>query len=221
MASNLTLIIGNKNYSSWSLRPWFFMQYHGLAFTEKRIALFTNTFRDELAEYDSDARVPVLQDGELIVWDTLAIMEYVSEQYLAGKGWPADVKARAVARSISAEMHSSFSHVRGEMPMNCRRKFSGITFSDDAQQEVQRIVHLWERCRNDYGQNGDWLFGEFSIADAMYAPIVLRFTGYDVPLSGTAETYVNTVLTHPAIQAWIEAGKQETEIIAEDEIDID
>ena len=124
-----TLIIGNKNYSSWSLRPWILMCQNEIDFNEKRVALFIESMETELKEYDSDTKVPVLKHGNLIVWDSLSIMEYVSEQFLDSKGWPTDISARAVARSISAEMHSSFSNVRNELPMNCRKSFNNIKLS--------------------------------------------------------------------------------------------
>ena len=214
----LTLVIGNKNYSSWSLRPWIFMTHHGMAFDEKRILLSTDTTAKELARYNSGLKVPILLDGNREIWDTLAILEYLSEQYLDNNGWPADTTARAVARSVSAEMHSSFQNVRNELPMNCRKTFSDIELSEAARQEIDRISSLWRMCRDRYASDGDWLFGEFSIADAMYAPVALRFTGYRISLEPSAQTYVDTVLAHPGIAEWIEAGRQETEIIAEDEI---
>ena len=216
--SNLTLIIGNKNYSSWSLRPWFFMAHHKMEFAEKRIPLFTPTTEQDLAHYNSDFKVPVLQDEELIVWDSLAIMEYLSENHLQGKGWPEDINQRAIARSVSAEMHSSFSHVRNEFPMNCRKQFTQIQPTAGAQREIQRISELWSYCRNQSSNTGPWLFGGFSIADAMFAPIALRFAGYHIALSDSAQSYVETILNHPAIQQWIEAGKQEKEVIGDDEI---
>ena len=218
--SQLTLVIGNKNYSSWSLRPWLFMQHFQLPFIEKRVALFTDTFEAELAPYGSDSKVPVLQDGELVVWDSLAIMEYLSENQLHGKGWPADTAARALARSISNEMHSSFTNVRNELPMNCRKTFHGIQLSAAAQREVERIQSLWQLCREKYGKEGEWLFGDFSIADAMFAPVVLRFSGYSIALNEISAKYMYQLLHHPAIQAWIAAGKAEKEVIAEDEIEI-
>ena len=134
-----TLIIGNKNYSSWSLRPWVFMRHYKIDFNEKRIALFVDTMEKELEEYNSDSKVPVLKDGSLIVWDTLAILEYLSEKYLDSKGWPSDDNARAIARSVSAEMHSSFSNIRNELPMNCRKKFTNIKLSVKALRELERM----------------------------------------------------------------------------------
>ncbi len=216
--SKLTLIIGNKNYSSWSLRPWIFMKHFQLEFEEKRVALFIETTVAELAEYNSDFKVPVLKDNELVVWDSLSILEYISEQYLGKRGWPADEKARSFARSISAEMHSSYYNVRNELPMNCRKKFENIELSKDAEREIERIKALWRKCRGEYGNAGEWLFGEYSIADAMFAPIALRFDGYGIPLAGVEEVYVKSVLKHPGIVEWVEAGKLETEVIDADEI---
>ena len=215
---DLTLIIGNKNYSSWSLRPWVLMKHYNITFNEKRIALFTDTTEADLSEYGSDYKVPVLKDGDLIVWDTLAILEYVSEKYLQGKGWPEDMKARAIASSVSAEMHSSFMNVRNELPMNCRKKFNHIKLSANAEREIERIKMLWRDCRSKFGNKGEWLFGKYSIADAMFAPIALRFEGYNIPLQGIEADYVKSVLKQPCIIDWVEAGKQEKEIIEEDEI---
>lgn len=217
--SNLTLIIGNKNYSSWSLRPWVFMKQHQIAFSEKRIPLFMDTTNQELAAYNSDFKVPVLRDGDLIVWDSLSILEYLSERYLDNNGWPGDENARAFARSISCEMHSSFANVRKELPMNCRKKFHNIRLSAEAAREVERIKSLWRQCRSRYSTDGEWLFGKYSIADAMFAPIALRFVGYSIPLNGLEEAYVQSVLQQPCIIEWIEAGKAEKEVIVEDEIE--
>lgn len=213
-----TLIIGNKNYSSWSLRPWILMCQNEIDFNEKRVALFIESMETELKEYDSDTKVPVLKHGNLIVWDSLSIMEYVSEQFLDSKGWPTDISARAVARSISAEMHSSFSNVRNELPMNCRKSFNNIKLSVEAQKEVERIISLWRKCRNQYGAEGEWLFGKYSIADAMFAPIALRFDGYNIALEGIEKEYVQSVLNQPCIIDWMAAGKLEKEIIEADEV---
>ncbi|WP_455220737.1 glutathione S-transferase family protein [Kaarinaea lacus] len=216
---NLTLIIGNKNYSSWSLRPWVFMKQCHIAFAEKRIALFTDTTNQELAPYNSDFKVPVLQDDDLLIWDSLSILEYLSERYLDNNGWPGDVNARAFARTISCEMHSSFFNVRKELPMNCRKKFHNIRLSAEAEREVERIKTLWRQCRSRYSADGEWLFGKYSIADAMFAPVALRFEGYSIPLNEVEEAYVQSVLKQPCIIEWIEAGKLEKEVIVEDEIE--
>ena len=216
--SDLTLVIGNKNYSSWSLRPWVLMKHFNIVFKEKRVALFTNSTEAELAQYNSDFKVPILQDGELIIWDSLAILEYISENYLKSNGWPGELHARAMARSVSSEMHSSFVNVRSEMPMNCRKKFHNITLSVEAEREVERIKALWRLCRTQFGTEGEWLFGDYSIADAMFAPIALRFEGYSVPLAGIEATYVQNVINQPCIIEWVAAGKVEKEVITEDEI---
>ncbi len=216
--SALTLIIGNKNYSSWSLRPWVFMKQHNIDFQEKRIALFTGNTNEELSQYNSDYKVPVLIDGELVVWDSMSILEYISEQYLDSNGWPSDVNARAVARSVSSEMHSSYVNVRNELPMNCRKIFRNIQLSIEAEREIERIKTLWRYVRSQYGTKGQWLFGRYSIADAMFAPIALRFRGYDIPLEGVEHDYVQNVMEQPGIIEWIEAAKVEKEVIEEDEI---
>jgi len=217
--SHLTLVIGNKNYSSWSLRPWVFLRHHHIDFLEKSVPLFVDSTAAQLEEYDSDYKVPVLKDSDLIIWDSLSILEYLSDVYLEGRGWPEEPEVRSVARSISAEMHSSFMNVRSEMPMNCRRKINNVNLSEAAKREIKRISDLWQKCRTGYGEGGEWLFGDFSIADAMYAPVALRFNGYGIPLSGVVGDYVQSILSHPAIVDWVEAGKLETEIIEENEID--
>ena len=215
---DLKLVIGNKNYSSWSLRPWIFMKHKCLEFEEERVPLFEAETDSRLARYFSDSKVPVLVDGELVVWDSLAILEYLADKYPEAGGWPGDPEARAVARSVSAEMHSSFGSLRSEMPMNCRRTFSGIKFSEATYRDVERVKALWRHCRQCYGKSGPWLFGDYTIADAMFAPVAIRFSGYEVKLDGEAETYLTNVLQDPNLQEWIGAGKAEKEVIAEDEI---
>jgi glutathione S-transferase len=218
--SDLTLIIGNKNYSSWSLRPWFFLKQNNIEFDETRVTLSVETTADQLAEYGSGLKVPVLKDGEFLVWDSLSILEYISEKYLDSKGWPSDQAARATARSIACEMHSSFPNIRNTLPMNCRKRFYNINLSAQTENEIERIKLLWRQCRTSFGQGGEWLFGDYSIADAMYAPIALRFHGYDIPLDGIEHAYVQSVLSQPCIKDWIAAGVLEKEIIGEDEIDV-
>lgn len=215
---NLKLVIGNKNYSSWSLRPWVLLKHFNIDFTEKRIPLFTEKTQQQLSHYDSDFKVPVLVDDDLVVWDSLAIVEYISEKYLDARAWPADVKTRALARSLSAEMHSSFAHIRTGMPMNCGRPVSPIRLSLQALHEVERVKFLWTKCRDQYSGQGEWLFGQYSIADAMYAPIVLRFMSYAIPLTGKAGDYMQTVLRHPAIIEWMKDAEAETEVIEKYEI---
>lgn len=216
--SDLTLVIGNKNYSSWSLRPWIFLKKFDISFNEKWISLLVGSTKDNLAPFNSDGKVPVLQDGDLLIWDSMAIIDYVSENYLVGKGWPTDMNARALARSVSAEMHSSFANLRAAMPMNCRKHFANYQLPAKAMREVKRVKSLWRLCREQYGAGGDWLFGEFSAADAMFAPVAIRFNGYDVLLDGIEKDYVQTVLNDLDIKSWMEAGGQEKEVIDQDEV---
>ena len=195
------------------------MKQHQIDFEEKRVALFTETTDEELSPYNSDFKVPILKDGDLTVWDSLSILEYISEKYLESSGWPRKVNARAIARSVSSEMHSSFVNVRSELPMNCRKKFQNIKLSLETEREIERIKTLWRNCRTQFEDEGEWLFGKYSIADAMFAPIALRFEGYSIPLGGVEEAYVKSVLKQPCIIEWIEAGKVEIEVIEEDEIE--
>ncbi|MGW8248878.1 MAG: glutathione S-transferase family protein [Acidiferrobacterales bacterium] len=216
--SDYTLVIGNKNYSSWSLRPWLWMKQAGIPFTETLVPLYTDTYKDELQPYFSNYKVPVLLDGDLAVWDTAAILEYLAEKHPDANGWPTDSRARAVARSVSAEMHSSFTALREAMPLNCRKQFPEFKYDDTVQQDVDRISEVWAYCREEFGQDGPWLFGNFSIADAMYAPVVLRFQTYDVALPSFPREYVNTMLENPHVIEWVEAGKKEVEIISQSEV---
>ena len=187
-------------------------------FDEKKILLDTVTTAQELSEYSSDAKVPVLQDGDLVIWDSLAILEYISEHYCDSTGWPSEPNARAIARSISAEMHSSFANLRSELPMNCRKQFNHINLSIEAAEEVIRVKEIWRMCREQFADSGQWLFGEYSIADAMFAPIALRFAGYSIPLEGAERDYVESVLNQPCIAEWIAAAKAEKEIIESEEM---
>ncbi|MEL6938163.1 MAG: glutathione S-transferase family protein [Cyanobacteria bacterium J06598_1] len=214
----MKLVIGNKNYSSWSLRAWLLLASFDLEFEEQLESLRQPGLQARLGQYSPTARVPVLIDGEVVVWDTLAIDEYVSEQYLAGKGWPADVARRAKARAICAEMHAGFMGLRSELPMNCRA-LRTVHPSDTAKKDIARVDDIWTSCINEYG--GPYLFGDFSIADCFYAPVVLRFRTYDVALSAAAAQYQETMLKHAALNKWVEAGKAETEIVPEDEAGVD
>jgi len=208
------LIIGNKNYSSWSLRPWVFMKYHALAFEEIRIPLYRAQSSQQLLAYSPTGMVPVLADGDITVWDSLAICEYISETYLDGKGWPQPHKARAYARSISAEMHSGFSNLRKALSMNVRARFQWQTVNSDVDNEIARIFAIWDDCRAQFGSAGPWLFGEFSIADAMFAPVCLRFDRYNVPLTAIVQAYVEQMLGWTVMKEWCDAARQETEVIA-------
>ncbi len=209
------LIIGNKNYSSWSLRAWLLLREAGIAFEERRIALDQPGTRAALLAVSPAGRVPVLLlDGESI-WDSLAIAETVAERHPGKRLWPANAAARAHARCISAEMHAGFAALRNQMPMNCRATGRKVPRPADLAADIDRVTAIWGDCRRRYG--GGWLFGEFSIADVMYAPVVLRFRTYDVRLPDTASTYPERLLKSPALQEWLAAAELETEVIEHDE----
>ena len=214
----MKLIIGNKNYSSWSLRAWLVLSINNIAFEEVKIALSQENTSSEIAKHSKAGKVPVIHDGDLVVWDSLAICEYVSEQYLGGKGWPADRKARALARSYSAEMHSEFFTLRGTMPMNCRAANRSVPMTTDLQKDISRIDSIWKSLRDQNLNQGPWLFGEFSIADCMFAPVVFRFATYNVEVSDSSRQYMQSVLKNPKIQLWLEQAKKEVETIESEEV---
>ena len=212
----LTLIIGNKNYSSWSLRAWLFMKHAGVEFQEILVTLDTADTREQLDRYGPSGRVPVLRHGSLCVWDSLAICEHIAE--VSGKGWPQAREARAVARSVSAEMHSGFTTLRSLWPMNARARNRRTAVTAALEADVERIDEIWNDCRARFGGDGPWLFGEYSVADAMYAPVVLRFNTYGARISQTARWYMASVLEDAALQEWLQAAKQEPWTIAADEV---
>ena len=216
--NKLKLVIGNKNYSSWSLRPWFFLKNLGINFDEELVFLFEENTKEKLKPYFSDEKVPILLDGDLQVWDSLAIIETLADKFPDKLGWPEDANAKAIARAVSAEMHSGYFALRDALPMNCRKNFPDHPITNEVQRDIDRIISVWEYCRMNYANDGPWLFGKFSGADAMFAPIVLRLSGYDVKVSGVAKEYIDTVLKNEHIQNWIEAGKIEKQIIKIDEV---
>ena len=201
---SLKLIIGNHNYSSWSLRGWFYLRASRIAFETIRLPLFTPDWKARVHQYSAAGRVPVLLDGELAVWDTTAIFAYLQEGYPNAIGWPKDKCARAQARSIAAEMHSGFMAVRDELPQNIRARVPLALASRSAacQSQVARIFDIWTSCRDRFSDQGPWLFGEISIVDVMYAPVALRFVTYNIPVPGRAAEFVDAVTNHPAIQEW-------------------
>ena len=211
--SRYTLVIGNKNYSSWSLRAWLLMKHSGIPFEEVRIPLYVAGSKESLRKYAPSGKVPVLLDGSLAVWDSLAIAEYVAERHPNRRLWPQDSAERAVARSISAEMHSGFAALRSNMSMNCRGSFPGVGRTVEVAADIERIQRMWTDCRERFGATGPFLFGAFTVADAMYAPVVLRFRTYAVQLAPVVRQYADTVLGLPALQDWVEAAKAETEVI--------
>lgn len=207
-----TLYLGNKNYSSWSLRAWLLFRHLGLPFREEMVSVAGRPFNPALKPIAGNGRVPCLHDDGFQVWDSLAIAEYLAERHPTL--WPEDAKARARARSISAEMHSGFPNLRTAMPMNLKLKLKGKPATPEVQRDIDRIVEIWEEARRDFGQPsgaGPYLFGAFGIADAMFAPVVWRLHIYNVALPPVAAAYSAAVLAHPAVQEWYAAALQETE----------
>ncbi|HEY7996455.1 MAG TPA: glutathione S-transferase family protein [Steroidobacteraceae bacterium] len=204
-----TLVIGNKNYSSWSLRPWLLLKHLGVAFEEILVPLDRPSTREDLEKHSPSARVPVLRHGDLTVWDSLAICEYLAE--LTGRGWPAAPAARAVARAVSAEMHSGFTTLRSLWPMNARARNRRTAMTAALEADIERIDQIWNDCRARFGAAGPWLFGEYSIADAMFAPVVLRFNTYGAAaVSPTVRWYMASVLEDAPLQEWLQAAKRES-----------
>jgi len=220
--SRRTLVIGNKCYSSWSMRGWLALRAFGVAFEERRLPLETETFHREIAPLAPHRRVPVLIDGATTVWDSLAICEYADERFLDGRGWPTDRAARAMARSVCAEMHSGFAALRGALPMDCRASGASVPVSEAARRDVARMRGLLAECRVAHGakatgaEAGPFLFGRWSLADGYFAPIAVRFKGYGVPLEGAAAAWLDAVWAHPAVVEWVAAGRAETEVVPAD-----
>jgi len=204
----LTLVIGDKNLSSWSLRPWILLKHAGLDFEEIRLQLDTPQFHEQVVRYSRARRVPVLLDGDRHIWDSLAICEYANE-LAGGKAWPDDSAARAHARSVSAEMHSGFQALRTAWSM--RAAVTGLKVPLDAAglADVARVDSIWCDCRLRHEQSGPWLFGRYSIADAMYAPVVLRFNSYGAEVSPAARAYMAVALADPALQEWVRGAEHE------------
>lgn len=210
---DLTLVIGNKNYSSWSLRPWLALKQAHISFKEIRIPLYNEESRSRIKQHSPSGKVPALQDGSVTVWESLAICEYLAEKFPEKHLWPTDRKARAMARSVASEMHAGFAALRQHMSMNCRQRLPGKGHTPEALKDIERIGALWNDCRARFGKGGDFLFGKFSIADAMYAPVALRFVTYEVELDPISSAYVKTIIELPAIQQWVADARAETEII--------
>jgi len=212
----MLLTMGNKNYSSWSLRPWLLMKHVGLEFAERVIPLDTPEFARDVTATSPTRRVPVLRHGSLLVWDSLAICEYACE--LAGRGWPEAREARAVARAACAEMHSGFSILRSQWPMNARAIGRRTPPNPERSAEISRIENLWAECRARFGAGGPWLFGEFSVADAMYAPVVLRLRTYGATVRDATAAYMATVLADAHMLEWLAAAAAESWINESSEI---
>jgi glutathione S-transferase len=217
--AGLTLVIGNKNYSSWSMRPWVAAVAAGIPFTEVRVLLDQPQTAAEIARYSAAGRVPVLLAGEMTIWDSLAICEYLAEQFPELQLWPQDVAARALARSIVAEMHSGFPDLRNAMPMNIKARLPGRGRTNGAQADIGRICEIWEECLSRFGHHR-FLFGDFSIADAFYAPVVMRFKTYGVALAPALQAYCDRIQAHPAVARWVEEAMKETDIAAAHQADL-
>jgi glutathione S-transferase len=214
-----TLVVGNKNYSSWSLRGWLAARLAGIEFEERLVRLSEPGSRAELLSHSPAGKVPVLKHGARVVWDSLAIVQYLAEQRPQAGLWPADPDARALARSIAAEMHAGFAALRRHMPMNLKKRLPGKGQGPGVATDIARIGAIWQDCRSRFGAGGPFLFGEISAADAMYAPVATRFRTYGVALEPVAQAYADAVLAWPAFLEWQAAALEEPWIIAEDEVD--
>jgi len=204
------LYIGNKNYSSWSLRPWLLMKHFGIPFTEHMVSVAGRDYNATLKPLAGNARVPCLHEEGFQIWESIAIAETLAERH--PQMWPADPQARARARSISAEMHAGFAKLRTAMPMNLKLRLKGKPATPEVQRDIDRVIEIWQEARNRFATgDGPWLFGDFSVADAMFAPIVCRFNVYNVPLPPQAAAYRDAMLAHPALQEWYAAALAETE----------
>jgi glutathione S-transferase len=221
MDTPLTLVIGNKNYSSWSMRAWVALRGCGVAFTERLLKFHSQDWRDHIGALSPSGLVPVLWEGDprtgFATWDTLAIIERAHELSPGANVWPADPRARARARSICAEMHGGFRAIRGAMPMNIRSRYPGKGMNPDVANDIERISALWSAARTEFGRGGPYLFGAFSAADAYFAPVATRFATYDVKLAGAARDFQQALLDSPAVREWSADAVKETEFVAEDE----
>ena len=215
----LKLVIGNKNYSSWSLRPWIAMKVAGIAFEEEVISLSATDFKTRLSKVSGTGKVPALVDGDVHVWESLAILEYLAEQYPHAGLWPADAAPRALARAIAAEMHAGFSALRRHLPMNMWRPVRPRQLTPEVKANVRRVEEIWIDCRARYGTGGPFLFGPFGAADAMYAPVVARFHTYAVEVAEAARKYMDAVTALPAWVEWRAAALAEPWVLPEDEVD--
>jgi glutathione S-transferase len=215
----LRLVIGNKNYSSWSFRPWLALKIAGIAFEETLISLDAPDFKARLTALSGAGKVPVLIDGDTHVWESLAILEYLAEKFPAAALWPQHPAARAHARAVAAEMHAGFLPLRRQLPMNVRRPVMPCKFEADAAGDVARIDAIWSECRARFAAAGPFLYGAFGAADAMYAPVVWRFHTYAVEVSAAAGAYMRALMALPAWSEWREAARREPWVLPHDEID--
>jgi glutathione S-transferase len=216
----LTLVIGNKNYSSWSMRPWLALKAGNIAFDEVMIPLYTgDADKQRIIKYTGSGKVPVLIDGDVTIWDSLSIIEYAAERFPEAQLWPEDRARRAHARSVSAEMHSGFAALRDECGMNLHRPVRAKPLSADARADIARIQQIWTECRERYGKLGPYLFGALSLADAMYAPVVHRFRTYAIDVMPEVRAYMETMMALPAFEEWTRAALAETLVIEKFEVE--
>lgn len=208
----IKLIIGNKAYSSWSLRGWLAAKQSGLHIEEVVVPLFDEQWNARKREEDlapSSGKVPILWDGDVVVWESLAIIDYLADKVGRDRYWPKDDVARGMARSMAAEMHSSYTSLRRECPMNVRKSFTGVTVSEETRADAIRILQTWAEARSRFGKGGPYLFGTFSAADIMLAPVVTRFVTYGFTLPGFAQSYVEAMMAHPWMEEWVSAAAEE------------
>jgi glutathione S-transferase len=211
--ADFTIYIGNKNYSSWSLRAWLMLKASGVAFDEVLIPLYEPQSRAEILRHSPSGKVQALRHGEATIWESLAIGEYLAEQVPAAQLWPAEAEARAVARAVSTEMHAGFANLRRHLPMNIRSVVSGRELTPEVHADLDRIAALWRDCRQRFGAGGGHLFGHFTIADAMYAPVVSRLRTYKIDLEEEAQAYADSLWAHPPLQEWAAAARNEPMIV--------
>ena len=212
--AQLKIVIGNKKYSSWSLRGWLALKHTGEPFEEILVPLDQPSTREQLLRHSPSGRVPALMDGDTVVWDSLAICEYLNERFPQRRMWPEERKARALARSISAEMHAGFQNLRNDLCMKIVESIPTSSFRPEVKEEIRRILSVWTDCRQRYGGNKPFLFGGFTIPDAMFAPVVSRFRTYGVPLEGSAAAYAEAIWSLPAMQEWVAGAKVESHRLA-------
>jgi glutathione S-transferase len=215
----LLLLLGNKNYSSWSLRPWIAMKAAGILFTEEVISLDATDFKARVGKVSGTGKVPALVDGETHVWESLAILEHLAEKFPDRHLWPAEPAARGHARAVAAEMHAGFVPLRRHYPMNVRRPVRPREATPEAALNISRIDTMWSHCRQRFGSGGPFLFGAFGAADAMYAPVVSRFHTYGVEVGRAARAYMDAILGLPAWSEWQAAAAAEPWVLPEDEVD--
>lgn len=215
----LTLILGNKNYSSWSLRPWIAMRHAGIDFDEMVIPLYEPGSSEKVLAYSPSGKVPCLIDGDVTVWESLAILDYIADKFPEKNLWPTDLKARGTARAVSAEMHAGFAPLRNHCPMNMRRDPARKReLTPDVKENIARIEAIWNECRERFGRGGPFLFGAFSNADAMYAPVVSRFATYGISVGSPARAYMEAVMALPAWREWETAGRAEAWVMNGNEV---